>query len=126
LYVGILFAKENWFDLLPDEPFASSDEAWGLRETAVTAPQQAAPTIRHSVKRIRNALGHGHIKVMVREGMKRKELLSKVCVAFHDFDPRKPDDTFDVTLSLENLGKMVKKFQSVIHRHVREKKAAAS
>jgi hypothetical protein len=31
-----------------------------------------------------------------------------------------------VTLSLENLGKMVKKFQSVIHRHVREKKAAAS
>ena len=30
-----------------------------------------------------------------------------------------PSDTFDVTLTLDQLLRLVKKFQSVIHRHVR-------
>ena len=38
LYVGILFAKENWFDLVPDVELSKSDPAWGLKNAAVTAP----------------------------------------------------------------------------------------
>ncbi len=48
-------------------------------------------------------------------------MLSKVTISFHDVNMRKPADTFDVTLTLEQLIKLVRKFQSVVHKHVREK-----
>jgi hypothetical protein len=38
LYVGILFTKENWFELLPDDLIQKSDEDWGLREAKVIGP----------------------------------------------------------------------------------------
>ncbi len=31
LYVGILFTKENWFDLVPEDAIQTADEAWGLK-----------------------------------------------------------------------------------------------
>ena len=84
LYVGILLAKERWFDLLPDEPIDKSEPDWGLHEANVTAPKEPNPTIRYVVRRIRNSLGHARHDVNIAPDFSPNEILSKVTWSFHD------------------------------------------
>ncbi|MFM9848162.1 MAG: HEPN family nuclease [Hyphomicrobiaceae bacterium] len=122
LYVGILFAKEGWFDLLPADQIKDSDEAWGLKGASVSSPKEANPTIRYAVRRMRNSLGHGHPIFFLPDGTKKEELFAKATFSFHDVNMRDQADTFDIALTLDQLASLVKKFQSVVHAHVREKK----
>jgi HEPN pEK499 p136 len=125
LYVGILYAKENWFDLLPEDTLDKSDQAWGLNYAGVSAPKKRNPTVKYVVRRIRNSLGHGRPVITVPAGIKPEELFTNITFSFHDVDTRDAADTFDVVLSLAQLIKLIKKFQSVIHKSVREKKVVA-
>jgi HEPN pEK499 p136 len=122
LYVGILFAKENWFDLVPLDQVDVSDEAWGIRGAIIIAPKEPKPTVRYAVRRIRNSLGHGYPTLSLVGVTKTTELLERATFSFHDVNVRDSADTFDVTLTLGQLVMLVKKFQSTIHRHVREKR----
>jgi len=121
LYVGILFAKEHWQNLLPDIELAKADPKWGISGTECNFPNKKNPSLKDTVRRIRNALGHGRVVVNVPKGIKRSELMSRVTLHLHDVKPNKLYDTFDITLSLEQLCNFIKAFQSVIHKHVRSK-----
>jgi hypothetical protein len=123
LYVGILFAKENWFDLVPDVELSKSDPAWGLKNAAVTAPTIQNPTLRYTVRRLRNSLGHGTPVFSIPDNIAKAELFKKASFSFHDVNMRNASDTFDLTLTLDQLTMLVKHFQSAIHKHVREKQA---
>ena len=122
LYCGILFAKENWIDLLPDVDFRSVDPKWGISGLTFTASKVTNPNLKYLVKRIRNALGHGNIEVNVPKGIEKNEITAKVTIDFHDENMRDSSDTFDMTCSLDQLSTFVKEFQSIIHSHVRSKK----
>lgn len=121
LYVGILYAKENWLDLLPDDTLNTADKAWGLSETTVSAPKEPNPTIKYVITRIRNSLAHGRPIMTLPAGMKPEELFTKITFSFHDINSYDSENTFDITLTLEQLSKLIRKYQSTIHKHVREK-----
>lgn len=121
LYVGILHAKENWFELLPDDSLNSADQAWGLSDVVVSAPKKTNPTVKYTIKRIRHSLGHGRQIFNIPTGTTREEIFKKATFSFPDVNIKDEADTFDITLTLEQLAKLIKKIQSVIHKHVREK-----
>ena len=122
LYCGILFAKEHWFDLLPDVGLANADPEWGISGTTYYCTATTDRSLKYVVKRIRNALGHGNADVNIPKDMKdRAELMTRVTLQFHDVNIRRPSDTFDIELSLDQLSKFIKAFQSLIHKHVRSK-----
>jgi HEPN pEK499 p136 len=87
----------------------------------VSAPKEPNPTISYTVRRIRNALGHGRQTVRVAEDATRESKFVKTTISFFGVNPLDPADTFEVTLSLEQLQAFVKKFQSTIHRYISEK-----
>lgn len=124
LYVGILYAKQNWFELLPEDKLEDSEESWGLKDAKVSSPKEPNPTIQYVVMRIRNSLGHGRPILTIPTDTKLEDLFAKVTFSFHDvnkYGKKGADDIFDVTLTLAQLSKFIQKFQSVIHRSVREK-----
>jgi hypothetical protein len=121
LYVGILFSKENWFDLVPADGLTVSHEKWGLRDVKVHSPKEPNPTVRYAVRRIRNSLGHGHPIFSIPPGATKENFFARTSFSFHDVNMHDSSDTFDVTLTLDQLLKLVKKFQSTIHKHVRDK-----
>ncbi len=122
LYIGILFTKEHWFDLLPDIEYSQVDTSWGISNTEYISPKNPNPTFKYVVRRIRNALGHGYVIIDTPKVLKDKgDRFTKVYLKFHDVNSRDADDTFDVRLSIEQLFKFVKAFQSLVYNHVRNK-----
>ena len=122
LYCGILLPKENWFDLLPDIEIAQLDSSWSLKDISIDAPKTKNLTLRHLVRRIRNSLGHGNVIFHVPEKITdRKKQWTETTLEFNDVNPREPSDTFHVIISLDNLIKVVKKIQSIVHANVRER-----
>lgn len=116
------FAKENWFDLLPDIDSVVAGTEWGLEGLRVVAPKEVKPSLKYVVRRIRNALGHGRVVVNVPgKGLTRENMLQTVTVTFHDENQRDPSDTFEAELSSDGITRLVRKFQSVVHKHVRDK-----
>ena len=121
LYVGILYAKENWFELLPNDAIEHCQDDWGLRGAPINCPKQSSPSIRYAVRRIRNSLGHGHPTVSIPQDISKDQMFARISISFHDKSVRDASHTFDIVLTLDQLVRLVKKFQSVVHRHVREK-----
>ncbi len=122
VYMGILFAKENWFDVLPNIGAVAAGSEWGLEGLRVAAPREPKPSLKYVVRRIRNALGHGEVLVTVPSaGVTRENVLSGVIVTFRDENPQDPSDTFEAQLSLDGIARCIRKFHSVVHDHVRKK-----
>ncbi len=117
LYLGILFAKERWFDLVPDVELSDVDATWGFASVHVKNPRPMP--MRYVIRRIRNSLGHGSFSVDVPLDCTRETIMRRVRITFRDqFDKRDP---FEGTFTLNSLVTFVVKFQSEVHRHVREK-----
>jgi hypothetical protein len=126
LYVGILFAKENWFDLVPNVALDESDQEWGLHDAKPVAPECDGMTLRYVVRRIRNSLGHGTAVLHAPEMANKKAnptetILADVTLTLKDTNIRRPSDTFETTVTLGQLFKFVKRFQSAIHTDVRSR-----
>lgn len=117
LNCGLILTKELWFDLILDTPVSEAPEDWGFADLTVSDSKQSEPTLRHVMRRIRNALAHGNIKLNVC-GLAITDSLFH----FHDESQRK--GTFDAVISISTLIKMIRKFQSVVHFHVRAKISA--
>lgn len=126
LYCGILLAKENWYDLLPEDKIAGSSPDWGFSTATYFAPQEPCPTIKYAFSRIRNALGHGHILINVPTDIRRdkndkEDFEKKIALKFHDVNKYKPGDTFDIEITLLGLVTAIKKFHSITYAHVTAK-----
>jgi len=121
LYCGILYGKENWYELIPDESIDSSSPKWGLNKSFPIAPECRNLTIRYVFKRIRNSLAHGIAIIDVPENISKEEMFRKITFTFKDINTQRTTDTFEITLSMGQLTKLVKKFQGIIHSYVRRK-----
>ena len=119
LYCGILWAKEHWFDLLPNVVFDEADTIWGFTGVECHAPRMSTPTFKDVVKRVRNALAHGNFTIEVPENIDRSEFLTRIICHFHDENIRDREDIFDINVSMEQLFKFIKAFHALIHSHVR-------
>jgi len=123
IYCGILWAKEKWFDLLPDIKLNDLNEDWGIKGITYISPKNADPNLKYVVRRLRNALGHGNVKIDLPKDVNDKsELMDRTSLEFHDINVRDNNDIFDTSLTLNQLVQFVKKFQSIIHKDVRERK----
>lgn len=122
LYTGILLTRERWFDLIPNDSPDENLADWGLLQIEYQAPKKANPSINYVIRRIRNSLGHGNIKVDVPEGIRDKsELMSKVYFEFYDVNMRDTTDTFHARANLNALSTIIRKLQGVAHKDVRER-----
>ncbi len=126
LYCGILLAKENWYDLLPNDELPLSDPSWHLSDVTCTSPRKSNPTVKYVMKRIRNALGHGdfiikNVPEYRKEGEDKHKFEKETTIVFCDQNQRDSSDTFRIELSLYKLLKIVKKFQAIAHIYVTSK-----
>lgn len=120
LYCGILLAKEKWFDLLPEVPVDESAPEWGLRTSNFSCPKTPSPSIKYILRRMRNALGHGNIEISFpkdaqKDNHDKYDFEKRMILHLHDVDPRNPDDTFDIQISLLELSIAIKKFHSIAY-----------
>ncbi|ELI5734173.1 hypothetical protein RRK63_002869 [Vibrio fluvialis] len=122
LYTGILLTKERWFDLIPDDSSQEKLTEWGISSISYTAEKRKSPSVRYIIKRMRNALGHGNIRVDVpKENFSKSEVMQKVYFEFYDENMRDSSDTFHARANLESLTSIVRNIQSVVHQDVRER-----
>lgn len=126
LYCGILLAREKWFNLLPEDKIEEANADWGFSSATYYAPQEPSPTIKYAIRRIRNALGHGHILFNVPSDLQndkndKDDFERKATLKFHDENPREAEDTFDIEISLLGLATAIKKFHSIAYAHVTAK-----
>ncbi len=122
LFCGLLLTKENWFELVPNDDVSALDQSWGLGGVNWQAPKCKSPTLSYLIRRVRNALGHSLFQFnFPKEQITPENVHDKVSITFKDENQRDPDDTFQVTLTLSQLQKLVKKLQSLVHNYVRSK-----
>lgn len=123
LYCGILLAKEAWLELLPEVKIEDASPDWGFSSATYSSPQEPYPTVKYAIRRMRNALGHGHFLINVPSDIQKNEndkedFEKKVTLKFHDENIRTPGDTFDIEISLFGLTSAIKKFHGLAYAHV--------
>ena len=126
LYCGILLAKEQWYDLLPDERIDQAHHAWGFSSATYTSPKKQNPSIKDAIRRMRNALGHGNILFNVPSdlGKNRKDELEfekRVTIKYFDKNKKDHADTFEIEMPLLHLTMMVKRFHAIAYQQVIKK-----
>ena len=122
LFVGILFTKENWADLIPDEKVEDVSPDWGLVGVSYVSPEHPSPKLKHFIRRLRNALGHASFFFEIPNDLHSiDELHSRINVVFQDQNPKNPSDVFETRLTLTQLKQLIKKFQSLVHKDVANK-----
>lgn len=119
LFCGIILTKEKWYSLIPDIDISRLDSSWGLDSITLEAPKLQKPSVRKIIRRLRNALGHGNIKVNVPHNVSNKEqIYIQTTLEFSDVNQSDPNDTFYAVLSLDSLFKLIKQIHSIIHTDV--------
>ncbi len=119
--VGILWTKEHWLESVPDVDYKAADPEWGLTTCQPTSPKRPGPTLRYVVRRIRNSLGHGRAILHVPDDVTKDTLLQRATLTFKDSDPLDPPDTFELTATLDELSRFVKKFQITVHADLKRR-----
>lgn len=120
LYVGLVFAKEIWIDLLPDIPFDEIDEKYGIKTTDYSFPQKVKPKLRDVVRRLRNSLSHSNFKIELSNVKSYPKLFNEAYIVFHDENPRDETDTFDMRLKVKQLKIFYCEFRNIIFDHITE------
>lgn len=119
LYVGILFAKEGWYGLLPDQALARS-AAWGVDTLIIHNPCDPNIKLPAFARRLRNSLGHGMIKINVpMDGTFTPDNVEEtVTVTFKDINPKDQKDIFEATMKISEIEKFIQQFQRLIYHNV--------
>ncbi len=125
LYVILLWGRENWKgnwnEIFPTDEIKEIGEQWGLSEKHISSSKGHSLSIEYVMRRIRNALAHAHVKIIVPKDIKKKDMFKMSKIEFRDVDLRDKSDTFIAILTFEQVFKLIKKTQSKIHKYVREK-----
>ena len=122
LYCGILLSKEQWYDLLPGDYIKDAPAEWGFAGVNYNSPKKPAPTIKDTIRRMRNALGHGNISINVPHDLEYRknefEFEKRTSVKFYDKNPRDSSDVFEIEMSIEGLSMLVKKFHAIAYQKI--------
>jgi len=126
LYCGILLAKEQWYDLLPEDKVETASPKWGFKNVKYKSPKKSNPTVRYSFRRIRNALGHGNFEIHFPHNYQRNcsdkaDFEKNLTLKFHDINPKDAEDTFDIEVSLLGLLTAIREFHKIAYKHVIDK-----
>ncbi len=120
LYCGLVFAKENWIDLLPDVLFSDIDDSWGIKTDKLNYSEKSEPTLRDVVRRIRNSLGHSNFEIELSEIKSYPELFNEAIINFWDSNIKKPEDKFSISLKICQLKIFYAKFRDVAFKSILE------
>jgi hypothetical protein len=121
LCAGIMFVKENWFDLIPEDDITTHGAAWGLDASKMDPGPKTKMNVRGVVRRLRNAIGHGNFRFHVPEGVTRQGMMRDVKIEMWDVDTRDSADTFSAKASLDEVCTLVKALQKTVHDHLKQK-----
>jgi len=122
LYCGILLSKERWYDLLPEDCVKDAPPEWGLTGAKYNSPKKPDPSIKYTIRRIRNALGHGNMSIDVPHDLDYRkdefEFEKRTSIRFHDEGQRDKSDVFEIEISIDGLSALVKKFQELVYPEI--------
>jgi hypothetical protein len=122
LYCGILLSKERWYDFLPEDSIKDAPSEWGFAGVNYNSPKKPDPSIKYTLRRIRNALAHGNMSINVPHDLDYRkyefEFEKRTFIKFHDEDPRDKSDIFEIEISVEDLSTLVKKFQGLVYPEI--------
>ena len=121
MYVSIVYGRETWDDLIPNHKIKDIDKEWGIKNANFKCFKKQNPTLKYVIRRLRNSFGHGNINFIIPKGTKHENKFDEIKIKFHDENMKDSSDTFDATLTLNEIFKFTKKFQNIIHKHVRNK-----
>ena len=111
LYLGILYTRENWRDVVPDKKLAF----WSINPNRLVSRKKDFG-LHYFVRRVRNSLGHGSFEMAIPPGTGLSELWTSVTITFTDVDPNNPRDKFEVELPLGQAIFLAKKLHEAAHK----------
>ena len=114
LYLGVLFARENWKELVPDDELSS----WKLSPVRLVVPKKPRPKLKYFVRRIRNSLAHGSPTIHVPQDTSQEELASAITITFRDVNQKNASDTFDAELTLQDAFHLAKMLHLTFHTEI--------
>jgi len=122
LYCGILLSEQRWYDLLPEDCIKDAPAEWGLFGVNYNSPKTPNPSVKDTIRRMRNALGHGNISINVPHDLDYRkdkfEFEKRTTVKFYDKNQRDSSDVFEIEISIERLSILVKKFHGIAYRAI--------
>ena len=118
LYMGFLFTKEVWFDLVPNTPMSQLDENWGIPGIDIRKCKHSDPPLKQVVRHIRNALGHYNLQVSF-DKSQPGDAMMKTFITFRD--EFNADDQFEARVSIHSLLIFINNFHFTLFEHVTKK-----
>ena len=117
MYVALVYGEEWWYDIIPKTNVKDIDDDWGIKHANFKFSKELNPTLEYIIPKLRHALAHKDIKIIVPKNIRPENTFDATKIEFYDRGQDKPF----VVLSLNEIFKLIKKFQNFIHKHVREK-----
>lgn len=103
LYCGLVFAKENWIDALPNIEFAKIDDSYGIKTDDFDYPLKPNPKLKDIVRRIRNSLSHSNFTIELSDNRDYPDIFDHALIKFKDVNVTNPNDTFCITLKVNQM-----------------------
>jgi hypothetical protein len=110
MYLGLLFARENWPDLVPDDALPR----WNILPVRLAIGKCPQPTLKYLVRRLRNSLVHGTPTITVPVGTTTENMAKAVTLTFKDTNPKDTADTFEAELTMEDTFHIAKMLHSTV------------
>lgn len=114
LYCCLVFAKENWLNLLPDINFDKIDNSFGIKTANWIYTTKQAPKLKDIVRRMRNAVSHSNFKIQLSDNKEYPALFDEAYITFEDLNPKNEDDYFRITLQVKQLKVFYTKYRNII------------
>ena len=117
LYCGLILTSEHWLSLVPKEEIAKA-HAWGMG--AAHKRITGAADLQDVVRRLRNALAHGRVRVDIPQPLPEGDPLDSVKIRFHDVSKYAPTNAFDAVLTMNECINLVRAYHQKIYSHVKQ------
>jgi hypothetical protein len=121
MYLGILFPREKWSDLIPKSDLS----LWSLTPRRLSFPKKPKPSLFDVVRRIRNSLGHASPTIDVPAETTATDMASQVTVTFRDKNTSDPGDTFEVKLCLGQALHLAKMLHKTVLEELKQRESAS-
>lgn len=112
IYAGISVPKDIWFEEISEDFLSDLNGEWGIEEADCCFSDGRRPRLRDCITRIRNAVAHANVEVIVpEEYFSHSFLYDKTIVKFTD--DYLSDNTFQATMSARKVITLVNKLSEL-------------
>ena len=107
---AIIINSKKWGKYLPSTTISQSPDKWGLNKTEYSYPKDPDPSIQTVVTKMRNAIAHSRIEVIIGDlDLPRPKLHAETFFVFRDLDG------FEMKISIPDLSR----FYSAVYEEVK-------